>query len=793
MLKNYIKIAFRNLRRHKSFSLLNIAGLAIGMTSSILILLWVLHERSYDRFHAHANEIYRVTVEATEEFKAAINPSGMPAELKAKIPAIKNTVRLSHPSTNVFEYGDNRFEEKRGFYADSTFLDVFSFPLVSGDATTALQRPDAVLITEDLARKYFGDADPIGKMLKKNNDKQVTVTGVLASVPANSHLQFDYIMPTSAIEKWEWNYPGDDIWTSFLYYAYIQLDKNFNPTAANLAALEKQMNDIYKSHVTEDVLKASFHAQPLTSIHLHSNLQVDLPGNGNIQYVNILFLVAVFILIVACINFMNLSTARSARRAKEVGLRKVVGAARGQLIGQFLGESILISFISLLIAIGLVWLSLPAFNYLAGKTLGINLFDGKLLLTLTGIALITGLVAGSYPALFLSGFQPIKVLKGNTKSSGSGNLLFRNGLVVVQFVVSIVLLVGTVVVYQQLNYMKDRDIGYEKSNLIYVPMTGDIWTGQDAYKSELLQNPLTANFAITNELPTNSISGSTDIKWEGKDPNSQIVIPSFDVSENFFDVFQMKIVAGRAFSKDFKGDSSNYVINEKFAGIMGFDAETAIGKPLTVWDRSGTVIGVVKDFNFKPAQQAIEPLIMKLNDWGGTVVVRTQPGSTEATIKALEKINTSLNPGFPFSYNFVDQELDNLYKGEQRLGSLFNLFAVLAIFISCLGLYGLSAFMAEQRIKEIGVRKVLGASVFNITYLLSSSFVRLVLIAIFIAIPIAWYAIDNWLSGFAYHINLGWVVFLIASLVAIAIALLTVSYESIKAALANPVKSLRDE
>lgn len=792
MLRNYIKIAFRNLKRHKSFSLLNIAGLAIGMTSSILILLWVLHEKSYDRFHTNANELYRVTSEATEGFKAAVNPPAMPAELKAKIPSVKNTIRLSLPTTAVFEYGDKRFEEKGGFYADSTFLDVFSFPLVLGNAATALDRPDAVLITENLAKKYFGSADPIGKTLKKNNNHLVTVTGVLANVPTNSHLQFDYIMPTSAIETWEWNYPGD-IWDNFVYYTYIQLDNKFNPTEANLAALEKQMDDIYKSHIPESELKMSFHAQPFTSIHLHSNLQVELPGNGNIQYVNILFLVAIFIMAVACINFMNLSTARSARRAKEVGLRKVVGAARKQLIGQFLGESILISFISLLIAMGLVWLSLPAFNYLAGKTLEISLFDGNLLLILVGIALITGLIAGSYPALFLSGFQPIKVLKGDTKSSGRGNLIFRNGLVVIQFVVSIVLLVGTAVVYRQLNYMKDRDIGYEKSNLIYVPMTGDIWKKQDAYKSELLQNPLTANFAITNELPTNTISGTIDIKWEGKDPNSQIVIPNFDVSESYFDVFQMKIAAGRSFSKDFKGDSSNYVINEKFAGIMGLDAQSVIGKPLTLWGQSGTIIGVVKDFNFKPAQQAIEPLIMKLNDWGGTVVVRTQPGSTDATIRALEKINASLNPGFPFSYNFVDQDLDNLYKSEQRLGNLFNLFAVLAIFISCLGLYGLSAFMAEQRVKEIGVRKVLGASVLNVTYLLSSSFVRLVLIAIFIAIPIAWYTIDHWLSGFAYHIDLGSAVFILASFIAIAIALLTVSYESVKAAMANPVDSLRDE
>ncbi|WP_257666673.1 ABC transporter permease [Parapedobacter tibetensis] len=792
MIKSYFKIAFRNLSRHKSFSLLNIAGLAIGMASSILILLWVQHEKSYDRFHTHANEIYRITCEATEEFKAAVNPAGMPAGLKAEIPAITNTVRFSKPSSNVLEYGDKKFEEKQGFYADSTLLEVFSFPLVKGNRTTAMQRPDAILISADLAKKYFGDADPIGKTLKKNNSDLVTITGVLANVPPHSHLQFDYIMPMSAIAKTNRDLVNNT-WDNFNFYAYIQLDKTFKPTKANLVALEKQMDDIYKQHVPELELKIMYHVQPLTSIHLHSHLQIELPGNGNVQYVNILFLVAIFILAVACINFMNLSTARSARRAKEVGMRKVVGAGRNQLIGQFLGESILISFISLLIAIALVWLALPAFNYLAGKTLGISIFEGKLLLALLGIALLTGLISGSYPALFLSGFKPLNVLRGGTKLGGNGNLIFRNTLVVLQFVVSIGLLIGTVVVYNQLHYIRNMNIGYEKSNLIYVQMRGEMFDKQEAYKSELARNGLTANFTITSALPTNIVTGDIDIQWEGKDPNSQLVVPNMAVSERFFDVFQMKMAAGRAFSTDFKGDSSNYIINEKFAGIMGLDATTAVGKPISYRDRPGTIIGVVEDFNFKPIQQAIEPIIMQLNDWGGTVVVRTQPGSTEATIKTLEEINTSLNPGHPFSYGFLDQDLDNLYKGEQRLSSLFNLFAGLAIFISCLGLYGLSAFMAEQRFKEIGVRKVLGATVFNVVYLLSRSFIRLILIAIVIATPIAWYAMDSWLSGFAYRVDAGWMVIVLASVAATAIALCTVSYESIKAAMANPVDSLRDE
>ena len=630
------------------------------------------------------------------------------------------------------------------------------------------------------------------ELLKKDNGGYVTVTGILANIPTNSHLQFDVILPMASIAK-----TNDDlknnVWTNFNFYSYVQLDKNFVPTPGSLARLNQQMDQIYKKHLPENLLfKAAFQLQPLTSIHLQSNFQVDLPGHGNAQYVNIFLIVAIFILVVACINFMNLATARSARRAKEVGLRKVVGALRGQLIKQFLGESLLISFFSLAVAMVIVWLFLPQFNELSQKELNIHLLDGKLLLTLVGIALATGLVSGSYPALFLSGFQPAKVLKASLKSAG-GNLLFRNGLVIVQFVVSIVLLAGTIVVYDQLQFIKNRNLGFDKENLLYMPMTGDMWNKQPALKTELLQNPLTNNYAIISELPVNLISGSVQVFWEGKDPSSQVVIPSMDVSEGFIDVFKMKILNGRGFSTALKTDSNNYVINEKAAQVMGMTVSNAVGKPLTFGDIKGTIIGVVKDFNFKPIQQAIEPLVLDLNKYGGNVVVRTKPGTTEATIKALEKISRQLNPAYPFSYNFLDQDLASLYKGEQQMGSIFNLFAILAIFISSLGLYGLSAFLAQQRTKEIGVRKVLGASVFNIVYLLSTGFTRLILIAVVIAIPLSLFAINRWLESFAYHIHVSWIIYVMASVSALVIAWLTVSYESLKAAVTNPVTSLRSE
>jgi hypothetical protein len=485
---------------------------------------------------------------------------------------------------------------------------------------------------------------------------------------------------------------------------------------------------------------------------------------------------------------MNLATARSARRAKEVGLRKVVGAGRPQIIAQFLGESLFISLLALLIAIGLVVLLLPLFNDISGKTLSIQLFSGKILLGLLGIAAITGLVSGSYPALFLSGFKPVKVLKGNTKSMG-GNLYFRNALVIIQFIVSIVLLAGTSVIYSQLKFIKNKNLGFEKENLLYIPMKGEIWNKQQTLKAELTSNPLTNDFCVIDEIPTNLVSGTLDVIWEGKDPKDPTVVPSMDVDENFIDVFKMKILNGRGFSKDFKGDSTSFVVNETALKLMKMNVNNAVGKPLTFHDVKGTIIGVIKDFNYKPIQQPIEPMVLRLNKWGGHIIVRTKPGNTESTIKALDKIYTQLNPAYPFSYNFLDQDLANQYKGEQRMGSLFNIFAILAIFISCLGLYGLSAFLAEQRTREIGVRKVLGAPVFNIVYLLSTSFTKLILIAVVIAIPLAWFAINSWLQGFAYRIDLNWTIFLFASLAALFIAWLTISYESIKAAIANPVKS----
>ncbi len=803
MLRNYLKTALRNLWKNKGFSAINILGLTIGMASSLLILLWVRNELSYDRFHAHADRIYRITVDASG-FKAAVNPAGMPAGLQAAIPEIHSVMRLAHENRVLFAVGTREFEEPGVFAADSNFLQFFSYRLVAGDPASALRRPDAVLLTEAMARKYFGTggaAGPdgavradaaIGKTLKMNNDLLLTVTGILAPIPENSHLQFDFILPM-AVEARNNDDLKNNVWMNFNFYGYVRLDDRQTASPGGLARLEARMDAIYKEHVPETMLKAKFQLQPLTAIHLHSTeLQVDLPGHGNLQYVNIFLIVAVFILIVACINFMNLATARSARRAKEVGLRKVVGALRGQLIGQFIGESMLIAFVALVLAVGIVALVLPAFDHLAGRALSLRLSDGGLWLMLLGIAAATGLLAGSYPALYLSGFRPVAVLKGSLRALG-GNLAFRNVLVIVQFVVSIVLLIGTFVVYSQLRFIRDRNPGFTKANLLYMPLKGKLWDKMDALKAELQRHVATSDYCLVSELPVNLKSGASQVFWDGKDPRSQIIIPAIDVSEGFIDVFQMKILAGRGFSTAYGNDSSHYVINEKMMRTMGLTLASAVGKPLQYGDRKGTVIGVVKDFNFKPIQQPIEPLVLYMNEWKSTVVVRAKPGQAAAAVSVLATISRELNPAYPFSYNFLDQDLANLYKGEQQMSGIFNLFAVLALVISGLGLYGLSAYLAQRRTKEIGVRKVLGASVFSILYLLSTGFTRLVLVAVLIAVPLSVWAINRWLEGFAYHVTVNWLIFPLAAVVALVFAWVTVSFESLRAAVMNPARSLKVE
>jgi putative ABC transport system permease protein len=790
MLVNYIKVAVRNLLRQKGFSAINILGLALGIACTALIGMWVTDELSYDRFHKDYDRMYRITATLPEmKVHAAVSSAPLALALKNEIPEISDAVRTTGLNRDLIQVGDVKFEEQALMFADSNFFEVFTFEFIRGDKKTALLNPEGIVITEEIAMKYFKSVDVIDKTIRKNNDKDFTITGVIANVPDNSHLQFDFLQPMSFLARTNDDFKKN-IWDNFNYYTYLKLNEKADQSAAGISSLQDKIQAIYKKN--EPVVKVAFILQPLKDVHLHSNFLADIAGHGNAQNVYIFTIVAIFILVVACLNFMNLATARAARRAKEVGLRKVVGAIRPHLMGQFLAESLVVAFLSLVLALLMIYVALPFFNTLGGKNLALDFSNGQLVSGLLLITLITGLIAGSYPALYLSGFLPATVLKGNFNAGTSGSL-FRNTMVVVQFAVSISLIVGTAIVYRQLNYIQKLNLGYDKENLLYVRMSGEMWSKYDALRTKLGNNRLTSQYSFISEVPTTSSGATIGVEWAGKDPNTQPLFYNLHIDENFEEVFKATILDGHGYGENAQADSINIIVNESALKTMGMTLENAVGSRITVWGRERTIIGVVKDFNFKPVQEAIGPMFLARNTWGGVAIIRALPGETENTIKALEQICKDINPNYPFSYSFVDQDIANLYKAEQRMGSLFNVFAVLAIVISCLGLYGLSAYLAERRTRELGIRKVLGASGFQLVYLLSATFTKPILIATVIAVPVAWYGMNKWLEGFAYHISVEWTIFAIAFVSALVIAWVTVSFESIKAAVTNPVKSLRSE
>jgi len=791
MIRNYIKTAWRNLIRYKLFSGLNIFGLATGMACSILIFLWVLDELSFDKFNSNTDRIFRLTAKVSD-VNAAVVPPALAQAIKTQVPAIKNATRLA-AAQEMITVGTKKFDEKKMFYADSSFLQMFHYPLVQGNVATVLSSPNSVVITEATAIKYFGTADNIiGKTIYIDNDikgTSLTISGVLKNIPSNSHLKFDILLP---IELYDRTNSPSSAWTNFDVYVYFQLKDAVKPTPSRLNNIQQQANGILKKNNKET--QASLAIQPLTDIHLHSNYMLDVAEQGNSSYVKTFALVALFIIIIACINFMNLATAVSGQRAKEVGLRKTVGALRRQLIAQFITESLLLSFISLLVAMLIVYTMLPLFNQLANKSISFNPFYLKILFGLLSVVVITGLVSGSYPAFFLSSFNPVKALKGTKLLSHKSFL--RNGLVVFQFSIAVVLIVSTLVIYSQLQYIQNRNIGFNKENLLYMrmPEVGDLKNNKDAMQATLAQYPDIINYTFTDELPTNLTSGS-QLTWRGMNAGTQVIAYRLRVDENFSNTFDMQMAAGRFFSKDFGSDASGYVVNETALKVMKLDLRDAIGKMISISleDKEAPIIGVVKDFNFKPLQQPIEPLVMKSNFSGGYVVMRTTPANIEKVISTLQATFHNVYGDYPFSYGFVNEDLSKLYLSEQRMGSLFNVFSILSIVISSLGLFGLAAFATQRRIKEIGVRKVLGAGEAGIVALLSRDFIQLVLFSLIIAFPVAWYTMNKWLEGFAYRINISWWVFAIAGITAILIAFITVSFQAIKAAIANPVKSLRTE
>ena len=793
MFKNYLKTAIRQLVRSRLFSTLNILGLAAGLCGSILIFLWVQDELSFDRQNPQPEDIFRLIANFKDD-KSATTPAGMAPFLQRTLPQFKQFVRFWPADPLTVSYGDKRFIEKKIWYSDSNFQQLFNFPLVKGDPGHALRDHNELFITESAAERYFGDKDPLGQRLSIQGNADMVVTGVLKDLPVNSHIQFDFLLPISNVD-------GSDLqnnpWNNFIYYTYLRLDHTTASNPAAIAGLEKTLAAVYRKD-GDPRITPTFSLQRLTDIHLGEHYVLDVPGGGNLQYVRIFSIVAIFILLIACINFMNLSTALSSRRAKEVGLRKTIGAMRWQLVAQFLGEAVLLALVAFGVGMVLVWLLMPLFNELTGKQFSIQTLGGSRFLLLLGVAIASGLIAGSYPALVLSRFQPVKVLKG-MKVLQPGKAYFRNGLVVLQFTIAIALMVGTLVVYRQLRFIRDRDMGFDKGNLLYVSMPH---VGYDNMKKGAIQidaalagQPGIISHTVVGDLPTYLTDGDADLKWPGKVPGDQTVFPMLGSDENTLDVFGMHLLKGRTFSKAYGNDSASILVNEQALQVMHMDIATAVGRRVEYDGVVYTIIGVVKNFNTKPVQFNVDPLLLVYHFSHGYdfVVVKTAPGSTKQTIETLRKQFATVYPQGVFDYGFVDKDLEALYASEQRMGQLFNVFSVLAIFISCLGLFGLSAYTTQRRIKEIGVRKVLGASVQGIVRLLAGEFLLPVVLATLIAFPLAGWGMDRWLHAFAYRIGLEWWYFAVSGGLALLVALCTVSFQSFQAARANPVKALRSE
>ena len=788
MIQNYVKIAWRTITRSKGFSGINIAGLALGMACSLLILLWVQDERSVDGFHANGKNLYQVYERNHFDGKteAAYETQGLLAdELKRVIPEVQYASGLDWSRPATFQVGD-KVNKIEGTFAGADFFRMFSYPLLAGNPNTALDAPNGIAISRKMADEFFGSPEKaLGKAIRYENKEDLTITAIFENLPANSSQQFDFLRTWTAFVKendWVHN------WSNNNPSAFIQLRPEADPIK-----VEAKIKDFIHRYLPKNKsFRIELALQAYPEKYLHSTFKNGRIEGGRIEYVRLFSFVAIFILLIACINFMNLATARSAKRAKEVGVRKSIGAARSALMGQFVGEAMLITCLAMLFAIALVVLILPDFNNLTGKQLALPISQPIFWATLLGLLLVTGFISGSYPALFLSALNPVRVLKGSLRfSPGATN--FRKALVVFQFGLSVLLVVGMIVMYRQMNYIQTKNLGYNRENLIYIPLEGEIGQKYDLFKEEAGKMPGVLTISRMRGTPTIISHHNGDFSWPGKDPNQATLFADETVGYDFVKAAGLVLKEGRDFSKAFGTDSVGFLVNE--AALTKMSYKTGVDQPLSWGQRKGKIIGVLKDFHFSSMHETIEPLIIRLDEkrsWG-TILVRTETGKTQEALAGLEKVSKALNPSFPFTYQFSDLEFTKLYQSEQMVSQLANYFAILAIFISCLGLFGLATFAAEQRTKEIGVRKVLGASAASVVALLSRDFLKPVLLAFVITTPIAWYAMNRWLQDFAYKIDIEWWMFALAGGLAVGIALLTISFQSIKAALMNPVKSLRSE
>ena len=800
MFRNYLKIAFRNILRHKGYSFINITGLAIGMACCFFILLWVADELSYDRYHENANHIYRLCIDAETGGNVVRAPASNVPTAPAMIrdfPEVVNAVRIYVVGKSAITFGEKQFYEKRVFYADNSIFDVFTFPMVKGDPKSALLNPYTVVVTEEIAEKYFGDDDPIGKILKFNNEDNFTISGVVKNVPRNSHFTFDILCSFQTL------YSKDrarmERWIGFDYLTYLLLADH-----CDIKMLEQKFPGFIDKYMGADLeaggFSLKFFLQPLTRIHLHSHMEFEISGNGDIAYVYLFSGIALFILMIACFNFINLSTARASTRAREVAMRKTLGAVRGRLIRQFLGESVVFSLLSLALALIMVELFIPLFNSLAECDLNIDgLFTPVLITGLAGFVLLVGLAAGGYPAFYLASFRPVKVLKKGIQG-GISNSRFRRILVVTQFVISITLIISTITIYNQLDFMKNKKLGFNKEQVVVIPGLDDsIQQSLDSIKEELAGLPGVTAVAAASNVPGEAVGKNVFIP-EGYTEEQTQLMNHFYVGYDYIPTLGMEIVAGRNFSVKHETDANEAVlINETAAKKFGW--KNAVGKTIRSlvpsekgmsW-RTRRVIGVVKDFHLFSLHRTIEPLFLGMTSEVGTIVIRIAPGNIMQTMNRLKNKWKELVPHHIFDYYFLDESFDNQYRAEEKMGTLTLSFSMLAIFIGCLGLFGMSSYTSEQRKREIGIRKVLGASVPGIMKLISGEFMILMVIACIIAWPAAYFIMSEWLQDFAYRTNIGLWTFMISGTLTLVIALITVSYQSVKAAIANPVEALRYE
>ena len=787
MIKNYLKMAYRNLMRHKVFSLINVSGLALGMTCSILILLWVKDEVSFDRFHKNQPELYRVMqlqhYPGGDNLTVSATPGPLAEVLEQEFPEIKYAVRsTTWEWKQLFAYNDKSLKVN-GRYTDPEFFEAFTFPFLYGDPRSALTQPNSVVISETVAKQFFDSPeDAIDKMFKVNNDKSYKVTGVMQDVPKNSSMQFDYVMP---VDDWI-NSPGNDWlknWGSNALRTFLLLEPG-----ADIAALGKKIRPVVQDH--HDGYKKELFLQPLGDMYLYEEFRGGEEASGRIENVRLFTVVAVFILVIACINFMNLATARSAKRAKEVGVRKAIGANKSALIWQFIVESVLVAFLALFVSVNLTGILLPNFNDLTGKFIELDLTNPSLLLMLFGVAILTGVLSGSYPAFFLSSFDPAVVLKGTAKLSKRVSV-FRKGLVVFQFILSALLIISTLVVYLQLHYIRTKNIGMNRENLVYVPMEGELQNRYEVVKRELegVSGILAVTSANQNPLMIGNSTG--DVNWRGKDPAAGVLFSVMTVDYDFAETMGVTLKEGRDFSKAFGTDTAAFLVNEEAARMM--QMKDPVGQWLE-WDGEGRIVGVMRNFHSTSMHVPTPPLVVRLNPKSENLIfARVAPGKTTEALTEIEQILKRHNPAFPFEYHFLDEDFERMYKTEAIMGQLTKYFAGIAIFISCLGLFGLALFTAEQRTKEIGIRKVLGASVASIVYMLSKDFLKLVLIANLIALPLGWYFMSGWLNDYADRTDLSWWIFAMAFVTTIIIAMVTLSFHAVKTAIANPVTSLRTE